>query len=245
MLAVVAALLLPLSSSAAAAERAPDAHALLQRADAYRQPAQAVQVLTDVQVLKHGELDKDRTYLVYVKPGRRSLVVSRSPVEKGQKVLMVGDDFWIVLPGSQRPVRITPAQKLLGDAATGDVATLAWADDYDGVVAGDEEVAGVPCHRLELGARRGGVTYQRITLFVARTDAHPVAADLFVASSRLAKRATFDMGLLDGQEGVVAMHLQDEIQTGRETVVRYRARSVRTIGDEYYNPMFLTRHDPE
>jgi Outer membrane lipoprotein-sorting protein len=231
--------------TAAAADGTPEAHALLRRADAFRQPAEAVQVLTDVQVLKHGAVDKERTYLVYVKPGRRSLVLSRSPVEKGQKVLMVGDDFWIVLPASQRPIRITPAQKLLGDAATGDVATLSWADDYDGVVAGEEEVAGVPCRRLELTAHRGGATYRRITLFVARADAHPVAADLYVASERLAKRATFEMGRLEGQEGVVAMRLQDEIQTGRETVIRYRSRSARTIGDEYYNPMFLTRHDPE
>jgi len=242
---VTLALALGLVTPTLAAEATPDAHALLVQADAFRQPADAVEVLTDVQVLKHGELDKDRSYLVFVKPGRRSLVVSRSPVEKGQKVLMVADDFWIVLPSSQRPVRITPAQKLLGDAATGDVATLAWADDYVGVVAGDVEAGGVPCRKLELTAHRRGVTYQRITLFLARADAHPVAAELYVASERLAKRATFEMGKLDGKEGVVAMHLHDEIQTGRETVIRYRSRSARTLGDEYYNPMFLTRHDPE
>jgi hypothetical protein len=52
--------------------------------------------------------------------------------EAGQKVLMLGDDFWLLMPGSQRPLRITPSQKLLGDASTGDIATLSWADDYGG-----------------------------------------------------------------------------------------------------------------
>ena len=41
------------------------------------------------------------------------------------------------------------------------------------------------------------------------------------------------------------MTLIDNIQTGRKTVIRYLARSARTIADEYYNPMFLTHHDPE
>jgi hypothetical protein len=30
---------------------------------------------------------------------------------------MLGDDFWLLLPGSQRALRITPSQKLLGDAS--------------------------------------------------------------------------------------------------------------------------------
>jgi glutamate racemase/predicted negative regulator of RcsB-dependent stress response len=45
------------------------------------------------------------------------------------------------MPGSARPLRITPMQKLLGDASTGDIATLRWAEDY-GLSAQDR-------HRLD------------------------------------------------------------------------------------------------
>ncbi len=240
-LALLALLLSP--SIALAAD--PDVHALLVKADGYRLASEAAQVTTRVRVMKGGALDKERLYQVHVKPGRRSLVLSRSPVEKGQKVLMVGDDFWIVLPSSQRPIRITPAQKLLGDASTGDVATLTWAEDYTGVVAGEDEIEGVPCRRLELSAARRGVTYARITLWLARSDDHPVSADLYVASERIAKRAAFEMGTLEGRAGVVAMRLRDEIQTGRETVIEYLSREPKDIADEYFNPMVLTRHAPE
>jgi hypothetical protein len=234
-----------LAALPAAAALSPDVHALLVKADGFRQATAAVQVDTRIQVWKGGALDKERDYRVFVKPGRRSLVLSRSAVEKGQKILMIGDDFWIVLPGSQRPIRITPAQKLLGDAASGDIATLTWSEDYGGTVAGEEEVGGVPCTRLDLSAQRKGVTYARITLWLARSDAHPVSADLYVASEKLAKRATFDMGELGGRRGVVAMRIRDEIQTGRETVIRYLSNDPRAIGDEYYNPAFLTRHEPD
>ena len=239
---LLAALSLP---ARAAAGPSPDVHALLLRADAYRLATSSAEVETRVRVFKGEALDKERVYRVDVRPGRRSLVVSRSPVEKGQKVLMLGDDFWIVLPASQRPLRITPAQKLLGDAAAGDVATLTWAGDYAGEVTGEEVVGGEPCTRLELAAARRGVTYARITLFLSRADAHPVAADLFVASDKLAKRATFEMGMLAGQPGVVAMSLHDEIQTGRETRIEYLSRRPRELPEEYFNPVFLTRHDPE
>jgi hypothetical protein len=54
---------------------------------------------------------------VFVQDQHRSLVLMRSPAEQGQKVLMLGDDFWLLMPGSQRALRITPMQKLLGDAS--------------------------------------------------------------------------------------------------------------------------------
>ncbi len=218
---------------------------ILQRADAFRLSPGAVQVLARIEVQVDGKPDKEREYLVYAKPGRRSLVLSRSPVEKGQKVLMIGDDFWIVLPSSQRPVRITPAQKLLGDASTGDIATMTWAEDYDGSIAGDAEVGGTPCTKLELAAQRRGVTYARIELSVAKSDGRPVQADLYVASDRLAKRALFEFGVVDGKPAVVSMTLVDRIQTNRRTVIRYLARSQKSLDDAYYNPMFLTHHDPQ
>ena len=69
----------------------------------------------------------------FVQRDHQSLVLMRSPAEAGQKVLMLGDDFWLLMPGSQRPLRITPAQKLLGDASTGDIATLAVDAVFDSV----------------------------------------------------------------------------------------------------------------
>jgi hypothetical protein len=241
---VVRILLLAAFAAIPARSRAADVEALLRKADAFRLAEGAMAVDTQLETFKAGALDKERRYLVFVKPGRRSLVLSRSPLEKGQKVLMLEDDFWMVLPSTQRPIRIAPAQKLLGDAAAGDVATMAWADDYQGTVAGQAEVGDVPCLRLELVARRKGVTYQRIELWLARSDARPVKADLFLASDRLAKQATFALEPIDGRLQVATMTLVDQIQTGRRTVIRYLARRPRSLPDEYFNPMFLTRNEP-
>ena len=35
---------------------------------------------------------------------------------------MLGDDMWVYLPDTSRPIRITPLERLSGDASNGDVA---------------------------------------------------------------------------------------------------------------------------
>ncbi len=144
----LAVLLLPLAARADV-----DVATLLAAADRYRTGADALQVETEVTVAgRDGTVEKERRYTVFTQSQRRSLVLMRTPAEAGQKVLMLGDDFWLLMPGSQRPLRITPSQKLLGDASTGDIATLNWADDYSGSLVGDEACpapdAQRSCHRL-------------------------------------------------------------------------------------------------
>jgi hypothetical protein len=167
----------------------------------------------------------------------------QSPGEKGQKVLMLGDAFWQIMPQSQRPIRITPMQKLLGDASVGDIATMNWSEDYDGTVAGEVMVGTIPCLHLSLTARNKGVSYQRIELYLARQGARPIKAELYVASDRIAKQAGFTVERVNGRQQVTEMRIADQIQIGRETVIRYLSRKPRSIPDEYYNPMFLTRND--
>jgi hypothetical protein len=222
---------------------AADVKTLLREADAFRLVAESARVETEVRVLKAGKLDKMRLYAVYLKPGRRSLVVFRSPSERGQKMLMLGDDFWLVIPPSQRPLRITPMQKLLGDASTGDIANLTWAEDYDGKVEGEQIVGGVPCLKLDITGQRKGVSYPRIVLYLAKSDRRPVYAELYVASDKLAKEANFKFGDVDGRKQVTTMVLTDRLQRERLTEVHYLSRSAKTLGDEYYNPAFLIRAD--
>ena len=222
---------------------AADVKTLLKEADAFRVPSDSARVETEVRVLKSGRLDKTRLYAVYVKPGRRSLVLFRSASERGQKMLMLGDDFWLVLPSSQRPLRITPMQKLLGDASTGDVASMTWAEDYDGKLEGEQTIDGVPCLKLDITGQRKGVSYPRVVLYLAKSDRHPVRAELYVASEKLAKEAAFVIGDVDGRRMVTAMVLTDRLQRDRVTEVNYLKRSAKTMGDEYYNPAFLIRAD--
>lgn len=235
----------------AAAGLANTAHAdditpLLKDADHYRMSADNLQVDTQVVVLNtDGSQDKERRYTVFAQAGRKSLVLMQSPVEKGQKVLMLADDFWLLMPNTQRPMRITPMQKLLGDASTGDIATMRWAGDYTGSLVGEEPCAAdskAVCLHLSLQARRKGVTYQRIELWIGKTRHEPVRADLFVQSDKLAKQARFVMDKPAAPTIVAEMVLVDQLSNKKETHIKYLGRKERTVSDEWLNPMFLARN---
>jgi hypothetical protein len=238
----LAALALALAAGLAAAQDVP---ALLRQADHYRLRSENMRVETLIRVLGNdGTLDKERRYTVYAQAGHQSLVLMRSPAEKGQKVLMLGDDFWLLMPGSQRPMRITPMQKLLGDASTGDIATLSWADDYSGTLVA-EEPCGQPqqsCLHLSLGATRKGLSYQRIELWLGKARHEPVQADLYVHSDKLAKQARFVMDHPLAPTAVVEMLLRDQLTTRKETQVRYLERQPHTVPEAWLNPMFLARN---
>jgi len=227
--------------------RADDVTALLGDADRYRTGQDDLQVETQVSTYnRDGSPDKERRYTVFVQAQHKSLVLMRSPAEQGQKVLMLGDDFWLLMPGSQRALRITPSQKLLGDASTGDIATMSWSEDYQGTLAGEEPcgVAGAPanCLRLDLAAARKGVTYARIALWIGKARHEPVKADLYVQSDKLAKQAVFVFDQPAAPTQVTEMLLRDQLSNHKETRVRYVSRQAKTVPQEWLNPMFLARN---
>ncbi|MDP2811263.1 MAG: outer membrane lipoprotein-sorting protein [Rhodocyclaceae bacterium] len=236
--------------------------ALLKQADAFRLPNESARVETHVELYRNDVLDKDRLYTVYVKPGRRSLVLMKSPSEIGQKVLMLADQFWLLMPESQRPLRITASQKLLGEASTGDIASMTWSEDYDGSVKGESdcpqpaaplpEVAAPPeratapktrrCLHLDLAQARAGVTYARVELYLDKATRVPVKADLYVGSGKRAKEAWYVARPVDGQQRIMAMLLLDDIQPNRRTVIRYRSIVPKQAPDEFFNPAALVRN---
>lgn len=243
-LSTLAALLVALSFGAPlASAAAPDAETILKKADMYRLPDASSQVEALVRTFKGGQPDKEKRYQVLVKPGGKSLVLARSAGEIGLKVLMSGDDFWLLAPGSARPMRITPMQKLLGEASTGDIANMTWAGDYQGTVVREVDIDGVPCLELDLAALRKSLSYQRIVLHVAKSDYRPVHADLYAASDRKLKQAHFKVETRDGRPAVTEMKLVDEVQTSRVTLVETVSRKARQFGDELFNPMYLSRNE--
>ena len=87
-----------------------------------------------------GKSDEEQLYEVSQKGTDKTYVEFMSPREKGQHLLMLGDDMWVYLPDTSRPVRITPLERLSGDASNGDVARTNYAVDYTAAYVRDEKV---------------------------------------------------------------------------------------------------------
>ncbi len=114
-----------------------------------------------------------------------------SPKEKGRAVLLLGDQMWLLLPGSKRPVKVTPQQRMMGPAAGGDVARTRFREDYTVQSLVPEALDGQDCWRLELRARRPSLSARQAVLWVAREGSLPLKAEFNLASGKLARTALF------------------------------------------------------
>lgn len=214
----------------------------LKVADSYRQSSDNFQVTTRVRLYKQQTLEKEKFYEVYTKPGQKSLVLFKSNAEKGQKVLMIADKFWMIMPKSRRPIRITPMQKLLGEASTGDIATIQWHDNYRAVTEPMQEINGQKVNILFLTAVRKGLSYQSIRLFLVPEKHQPIKAEFYTGSGKLLKKAEFVIGTKEGRERVSKMILTDEIDRGRITEVAYLKTRSHNLSNKFFNAQFLAQN---
>jgi hypothetical protein len=237
---------------------ADDNNRLLREVDAFRLPDGPVRVETEVKLYRNDKFDKERRYTVYIKPPRRALVLMKSPMEVGQKLLMLEEKFWLLTPDSQRPLRITSSQKLLGEASTGDIANMTWSEDYVGDTVGEVSCPEFPatlsgiqfsvparfssCLKLDLKGNAEGLTYSNITLYVDKNSKSPVKAELFVNSGKKAKDAWYAKLQADSKKYIDTMVLMDNIQTTRYTVITYKSITTKACPDEFFNPAALVRN---
>jgi outer membrane lipoprotein-sorting protein len=239
IVAIVVALVAALVGGApthAQGHDASDAEKLLRQADDFRLHWPSVVVRTRIANYEHGTLRENEEFDVSIK-GDSTHVRFLSTRNKGQVLLMRGDDMWFFLPSASRPVRITPIQRLLGNASNGDVARLQYGIDYVPRIAGEEVIDKTACTILELQAKAGGATYQRVRLVVRASDAWPMRADCFLTSGRQAKTVAFEQPRhVQGRTIVTRLVIDDAIRPAERTVMEFLAFTPKDLPDKLFNP---------
>jgi outer membrane lipoprotein-sorting protein len=219
----------------AAPATAPDANEILKRSDTYRNGWPAFVTHVKITNYESGKPDEEAIYEVSQKGTDKTYVEFMSPRDKGRHLLMLGDDMWVYLPDTSRPVRITPLERLSGDASNGDVARTNYAVDYTPVYVRTERVGTEECHVLDLTAKSKGATYQRILYWVRVSDARPVKAEFYLTSGKHIKSATFDEYTeLGGKLLLRKFTLYDEIRHNSHSVLEYSATFPRALPDKLF-----------
>ena len=213
----------------------PDADALLKQSDSYRNGWTSYVLRVKITNYESDKSDEERLYEVSQKGTDKTYVEFMSPRDKGRHLLMLGDDMWIYLPDTSRPVRITPLERLSGDASNGDVARTNYAVDYSAVYLRTEKVGKEDCHVLELTARRKGATYHRILYWLRVHDARPLRAEFYLTSGKHIKSATFDEYTQSGGKSLLhRLTLYDEIRHNSRSVLEYTGTGPRELPDKLF-----------
>jgi len=212
-------LLIALTLFATAPLRAEDAAAILAKVDQYRAPLTSFAI--DVELTASTPHDKDETskFRVYGKGADRSVVEFLAPAsEKGKLLLMLRDAMWFYMPTASRPIRISPLQRLMGQASNGDVARTSFTVDYVAKSVVEDDKAFV----LDLAAKDSDIAYSRVKLWVDKTSYEPLRADFYVVSGKLIKRAVYrDFGILAGRHVVTGIVIDHLLRPGYRTTMRY------------------------
>src|ERR1700719_2679857 len=159
-----------LLSGAALAQTAQE---IVTSTDRVRNPAQPFRsVLTLTEYVAGKERDRDmlavfskedpatrqfRNLVQYVEPAR----------DAGKRVLLDGHSLWFYDPDSKVSVRISAQQRLIGQAAIGDILTVNLATDYTASLVGTESIddaARKPrqCWHLVMKAANDLATYSHV-----------------------------------------------------------------------------------
>ncbi|MGA2551115.1 MAG: outer membrane lipoprotein-sorting protein [Burkholderiaceae bacterium] len=236
---------------------APDAQSILAASDAVRNPGKPFGVTVTLVEYRSAKQTDSNTLTVYSKEETgsgqfRSLIRFVAPLRDADKLMLKnGNDLWFYDPSSKASIRISPQQRLLGQAANGDVVTVNLAKDYTATLAGEEDTQDGErqtrhCFKLALSAASPDVTYDHIEMWIDSRDNRPVKARFFTESNRLLKTAYYrhfqpELGGDRPTETVII----DGLDPTWVTVMRYSDYAFRDIPETWLQRDFLPRFKPE
>ena len=222
-------------------------------ADKVRNPGQPFRITNTLTEYVSGRVNGTDQLVVYSKEDPathqfRNLVrYVDPPRDAGKMVLLDGRNFWFYDPASKASVRISPQQRLIGQAAIGDVLTVNYEIDYAATSLGDETIADAEkqqrnCWHLDLKATTATAIYNRIELWVEHGNDHPIKAKYYSDSGRLTKilyyRGYADrLGAVRPGEAIII----DAVDSSLVTTVKFDEPRFQDIPESWFQRDYLPR----
>lgn len=241
---------------ASMAHAAPTAQAILAASDAIRLPQQSFALTVTLVEYRDSRQQDTMTLTAYAKPGTRGgqfltlLRIVAPPRDANKLLLKNGNDLWLHDSSSKSSIRLSPQQRLLGQAANGDVVMVRLAKDYHAELAATEDVQDGDrrtrrAYRLALTAVSPEVTYDRIDMWID-LEYRPVKARYYAKSGGLLKTAYFrKFQTALGEQRPTETVIIDGLDPTGVTVMRYSDYAFRDVPAEWLQHYYLPRFRPE
>jgi outer membrane lipoprotein-sorting protein len=247
LLAVVALVWL---SAAAAAQTPQD---IVAAADKVRNPGQPFRSTDLLTEYVSGKAKNQNQLVVFSKEDPatrqfRNLVrYVEPPRDAGKIVLLDGRNLWFYDPSSKASVRISPQQRLIGQASVGDVLSTNFVVDYGGTLLGDETIADADrqqrmCWHLDLKAVTDIATYNRIEYWVEHGSFLPIKAKFYSDSNRLLKILYYRgyRQQLDAVRPTEAVII-DAVDSALVTTISFGDRRYQDVPETWFQRDYLPR----
>jgi len=250
-------LLAAIALTAGTAVAAPNAQEVLALSDAIRNPVRPFSLTTTLTEYRNGKQTDVASLAVYSKADAasgqfRSLIRFLAPARDVNKLMLKsGNDLWFYDPANKASIRISPQQRLLGQAANGDVVSFNFAKDYRASLVGEEETLDGDrqkrkSYKLKLEATKPDVTYHHVEAWIDSSNNRPVKARFYSVSDRLLKTAYYrryesQLGAERPTETVII----DGLDPQWVTVLRFSDWVERDVPEAWLQRDYLSRFNAE
>ncbi len=237
-----------LSAHAAAAAGTPEqAKSLLQASDRARGSVKkGLQWSAVVTTAEDGE-NSEREFKIKAQ-GDDAYVESTSPAKNKGEIFIFNDrQMWFFKPAIKKPVSISARQRLVGQAANGDIATTHYARDYTPVIEKvEEDGANGKTYVLMLTAKTKNLTYDKIRYWINDKTKLAVKAEFLTLQGKPFKVGTmkYDNKLkVDGETipFVSELAITDAKFPQNKSVIKYVTPEIASTPASLFNVNNLTR----
>jgi outer membrane lipoprotein-sorting protein len=240
-------------AGAQAQSKSPTAQDIIAGVDKVRNPGQPFR-LTNTMIEYVGGQPRDRvTLVVFAKENKQTRQFSnlvryvQPERDIGKMVLMNGSNMWFYDPSSKVSVRISPQQRLMGQASDGDVVTANLTKDYTAKLAGEETLQDADrkdraCWHLNLTAATDEAVYSRVEYWVEKGTYRPVKGKFYSDSGRLLKIAYYhkyveQLGGVRPSETIII----DSVDQNLVTTMSNTDMRAQDIPDAWFQREYLPR----
>jgi len=165
-----------------------------------------------------------------------SLVTFKSPArQQGRILLKKHSDMWLYIPGTRKVIRISPAQRLLGETSNADVTGSNFSRDYTGeIIAQSDNPEQI---KLVLKAKKNNLSYQKVIFWLENQAPYkPVKSEYYARSGKLLKTAQYKaFKTFDGDLKIHKMLLSDPIIKGSYTWMLFDNFRSNELPDALFN----------
>ena len=184
----------------------------------------------------------DRSFLVKSQ-GKDSHVTALTPPQtKGEVYLFNDRTMWFFKPRLRKPVIISARQKLSGQAANGDIATINYAADYTPQIEKEEILNGDKVKVLLLKAKSDQVTYDQIRYWVSEKSKLAIKAEFMSLQGAPFKVARFEYNnSLKSQPFISKIFLADYKFPNNRSVMTFTNPKLEKFSSSIFNINDLSR----